>query len=142
MNYGPTIVTERIRLLMDINNTNVSEVADAISVNVKTVRSWVNGKSEPNVLNMIKLACYFETHYDYITGKTVEIDPSDLPKSAKFIAVMDMVNGNFYSADCIYCAPSDKLVECYITSKFDRFLYVTNGKIRFQLPNYNYNKEN
>ena len=141
MNCGPTIVTERINELTKMKWRIDAEIAKGIGVNVKTVKNWLSGKSEANPQNTIKLACYFDTHYDYIIGESDEINPPKLPKSAKLIAFMEMVSGKFYSADCIEMAPTNKLIACYITSNFDKFLYATYGKVRFQLPNYNYNKE-
>lgn len=141
MQQNPTIINKRINELKEKKGVNISDIAKGVYVSRTTVSSWLKGKSEPNVFNIIKLACYFDTHYDYITGESNEINPLELPKSAKLIAFMEMVSGKFYSVDCVEMAPNDKLIACYITSKFDRFLYATYGKVRFQLPNYNYDKE-
>lgn len=141
MNCGPTIITKRINKLKDDKGCTAKEIAFNIFVNVKTVQNWLKGKSEPTPQNIIKLAHYFDTHYDYIAGNSNRVEADKLPKSFKFVAFMEMATNKFYSADCISKAPTNKFFSCYITSNFNEFVYVTDNKIRFHLPNYYKGKE-
>lgn len=82
MNCGPTIVTERINKLMKLNKIeSATSIADELHIDPSTVQKWVKGKSEPNPYNMLKLACYFDTTYEYIQGMSDDIEPMDIPKS-------------------------------------------------------------
>lgn len=137
MNYRPTIITERLNILKDLKGVKTyAEIAIATFVSATSISNWIKGKSEPSPFNIIKLACYFDTTYEYITGQTDEINAPILPKSAELIGVTQFIDFNIHSITEIDKLPTKKLINCYITSEFDRFIYSTDNKIRFQLPNY------
>lgn len=44
----------------------------------------------PNPINLVRLACYFDTSVDYLLGKTDEIEPEIISKSYKYLIWCDI----------------------------------------------------
>ncbi|MDE5834640.1 MAG: helix-turn-helix domain-containing protein, partial [Ruminococcus sp.] len=55
--------------LIFANNTNYSQLAVAIGVDIKTVNNYIKGKSIPTAVTLMKIARYFDVSVDFlVTG--------------------------------------------------------------------------
>jgi transcriptional regulator with XRE-family HTH domain len=81
---------ERIWLLMMKNNMNKLELSKKVGVSTGNLSDWSNGKTNPNLTTMIKIADYFGVSLDYLCGRDDRYpDPS--PESLELIRVfMDL----------------------------------------------------
>lgn len=73
-----------MRLKQLIQETGVSQrqVADAIGVTEPAMNHYINGRREPDIATLIKLADYFDVSIDYLVGREV---PEERPMSDKAI---------------------------------------------------------
>lgn len=64
--------SDMLNKLLNENEVSINQVADSIEVDPKTIRNYVNQKSVPTALVLIKLADYFNVSVDYLVtgGKT------------------------------------------------------------------------
>ena len=58
----------RLKELRKQNHYTLQNVADAVDVSNGTVANYENGKREPNIATLIKLADYFDVSVDYLIG--------------------------------------------------------------------------
>lgn len=63
------LVVERINELLKAEGLNQSKLADGIHVNQSTVCNWLNGKKEPSIESLWKLADFFDVSVDYLIGR-------------------------------------------------------------------------
>lgn len=63
------LVIDRVRYLMNTEKLSQYALAKAIKVSESTVCNWLNGKKEPSIESLWKLADYFDVSVDYIIGR-------------------------------------------------------------------------
>ena len=61
---------QRLRELINANNTTQQKVADSIGVTRQALNNWVNGESLPDALVTARLANIFDVSVDYIVGNS------------------------------------------------------------------------
>lgn len=73
-----------MRLKQLIQETGVSQrqVAEAIGVTEPAMNHYINGRREPDIATLVKLADYFDVSIDYLVGRDV---PEERPMSDKAI---------------------------------------------------------
>lgn len=63
------IFPERLSYLMRIEKLSQSELARKIGISQSAICNWLNGKKEPSIESLWKLADYFDVTVDYLIGK-------------------------------------------------------------------------
>ena len=62
------IMAERIRALRQEKNIGQNKLAQDIQVSNASISYWENGKQQPSVEALYKIAVYFDVPADYILG--------------------------------------------------------------------------
>lgn len=63
------IVAERIRELMKVEGISQYALAKHLGISQSTICNWLNGKKEPSIESLWKLADFFGETIDYIVGR-------------------------------------------------------------------------
>ena len=63
------LIIQRINELLKSEGLNQSKLANGIGVNQSTVCNWLNGKKEPSIESIWKLADFFDVSVDYLIGR-------------------------------------------------------------------------
>lgn len=63
------IVAERIKYLMDAEDISQYSLAKKLGISQSTICNWLNGKKEPSIENLWKLADYFGETIDFLVGR-------------------------------------------------------------------------
>lgn len=63
------MIIQRINELLKFEGLNQSKLANGIGVNQSTVCNWLNGKKEPSIESLWKLADFFDVSVDYLIGR-------------------------------------------------------------------------
>ena len=63
------LIIDRIKELLKEECLTQSKLASGIGVNQSTVCNWPNGKKEPSIESLWKLADYFDVSVDYLIGR-------------------------------------------------------------------------
>ncbi len=63
------MIIQRINELLKSEGLNQSKLANGIGVNQSTVCNWLNGKKEPSIESLWKLADFFDVSVDYLIGR-------------------------------------------------------------------------
>ena len=63
------LIIQRINELLKSEGLNQSKLANGIGVNQSTVCNWLNGKKEPSIESLWKLADFFDVSVDYLMGR-------------------------------------------------------------------------
>ena len=63
------LIVERIKDLMMTERLSQYALAKSINVSQSTICNWLNGKKEPSVESLWKLADFFDVSVDYIIGR-------------------------------------------------------------------------
>ena len=63
------LIIQRINELLKSEGLNQSKLANRIGVNQSTVCNWLNGKKEPSIESLWKLADFFDVSVDYLIGR-------------------------------------------------------------------------
>lgn len=63
------LIVERIKDLMMTERLSQYALAKSINVSQSTICNWLNGKKEPRVESLWKLADFFDVSVDYIIGR-------------------------------------------------------------------------
>lgn len=64
------IFSKRLKSLRQESGFTQQEVADKIGINRGSYSNWENGKREPTLENVVKLAKLFKTTTDFLLGVT------------------------------------------------------------------------
>lgn len=72
----------RLKQIMEETGVTQQQVADAIGVTAPAMNHYINGRREPDIETLIKLADYFGVSIDYLVGRDV---PEERPMSDKAI---------------------------------------------------------
>ncbi len=62
------IFTDRLNRLMKETETSGYKLAKAINADNQTVLNWLQGKNEPKISYLLKIAIYFDCSADYLLG--------------------------------------------------------------------------
>lgn len=62
-------IIKRLKDLMQVERLSQYALAKNIEVNQSTVCNWLNGKKEPSIESLWKLADYFDVSVDYLIGR-------------------------------------------------------------------------
>lgn len=60
---------DKIQLLMMQRHMNKSDLSKAIGVSSGNLSDWANGRSQPSVEKLLKIANYFDVSLDYLCGR-------------------------------------------------------------------------
>ena len=63
------MVVERIKYLMEAEDISQYALAKKLGISQSTICNWLNGKKEPSIESLWKLADYFGESVDYIIGR-------------------------------------------------------------------------
>ena len=63
------IVKERIKELISVKKISQYSLAKKLEISQSTICNWLNGKKEPSIENLWKLAEYFDVTIDFLVGK-------------------------------------------------------------------------
>ena len=63
------LIVERIKDLMMTERLSQYALAKSINVSQSTICNWLNGKKEPSVESLWKLADFFDVSVDYLIGR-------------------------------------------------------------------------
>lgn len=69
MSTMKVIFPERLSYLMRIEKLSQSALARKIGISQSAICNWLNGKKEPSIESLWKLADYFDVTVDYLIGK-------------------------------------------------------------------------
>ena len=69
MSTMKVIYPERLSYLMRIEKLSQSELARKNGISQSAICNWLNGKKEPSIESLWKLADYFDVTVDYLIGK-------------------------------------------------------------------------
>ena len=69
----------KIKELRVLNNVSQSEIAKILNTSQKSVSNYENGKTEPTIEILKKLASFYDVSIDFLVGRP---RPYDLPSSA------------------------------------------------------------
>lgn len=64
----------RLKDLRKEKNLKQKEVAELVNKTIPCVCDWENGKKEPSIEDLIKLANFFEVTVDYLIGRSSDAD--------------------------------------------------------------------
>lgn len=90
------MLSERIRLLRHQQNLTQAQLADKLGLAKTTIASYEQGKNEPNVETLVKIATYFDTSIDYLLGYSnyknphVESQFEEILKASKYRQMVDL----------------------------------------------------
>ncbi len=60
---------ERIKDLMNEERISQAELARSVGISQSAVCNWLNGKKEPSIDSLWRLADFFDLSVDYIIGR-------------------------------------------------------------------------
>lgn len=60
---------ERIKDLMNEERISQAELARSVGISQSAVCNWLNGKKEPSIDSLWRLADFFDVSVDYIIGR-------------------------------------------------------------------------
>ena len=63
------IVAKRIKELMKVEGISQYALAKKLGISQSTICNWLNGKKEPSIESLWKLADFFGETIDYIVGR-------------------------------------------------------------------------
>lgn len=64
------MISQRLKQLRSENNLTQAQLASILGIAKTTLAAYEQGKSEPNIELLIKMANYFDISVDYLIGKT------------------------------------------------------------------------
>lgn len=62
-------VAERIRELMKVEGISQYALAKELGISQSTICNWLNGKKEPSIESLWKIADFFGETIDYVVGR-------------------------------------------------------------------------
>lgn len=63
------LIVQRIEEMLKTEGLTQSKLASGIGVNQSTACNWLNGKKEPSIESLWKLADFFDVSVDYLIGR-------------------------------------------------------------------------
>lgn len=138
-NSFPNIFKE----LIERNNTTIKAVADYVGATRQAVSQYANGKTQPNIDVIIKIAEYFEVTTDFLLGVTPsqkERKPMTVEQAIKELNEQKVALDKHIARGATYCdgyaealemgikALEMRLYDCILTQCIDCPLYNLGGK--------------
>lgn len=80
MEISSAVFPERLKLLRLTRKLSQADVARAVGVTPASVSAWENRRQEPDMEKLVKLARFFGTSVDYLTGASNNPRPAALPE--------------------------------------------------------------
>ena len=90
---------KKLKLLRDANNLTQKQMASILNVTQKSISTYENGLTEPDISTMIKIADYFDVSLDYLLDRktsktenskiTIEIGSDELSALKRAISKLD-----------------------------------------------------
>ena len=63
-----SLFNEQLKTLRKINGLTQKELAEKLKIKQNSYSDWENGKSEPNIEMLVRIAGYFDVSLDYLMG--------------------------------------------------------------------------
>ncbi|MDG4969493.1 helix-turn-helix domain-containing protein [Lactococcus lactis] len=63
-----SLFNEQLKTLRKINGLTQKELAEKLKIKQNSYSDWENGKSEPNIEMLVRIADYFDVSIDYLLG--------------------------------------------------------------------------
>lgn len=63
-----SLFNEQLKTLRKINGLTQKELAEKLKIKQNSYSDWENGKSEPNIEMLVRIADYFDVSLDYLMG--------------------------------------------------------------------------
>lgn len=63
-----SVFAEKLKTLRKINVLTQKELAEKLKIKQNSYSDWENGKSEPNIEMLVRIADYFDVSLDYLMG--------------------------------------------------------------------------
>lgn len=63
-----SVFAEQLKTLRKINGLIQKELAEKLKIKQNSYSDWENGKSEPNIEMLVRIADYFDVSLDYLMG--------------------------------------------------------------------------
>lgn len=63
-----SLFNEQLKTLRKINGLTQKELAEKLKIKQNSYSDWENGKSEPNIEMLVRIADYFDVSLDYLLG--------------------------------------------------------------------------
>jgi transcriptional regulator with XRE-family HTH domain len=63
-----SVFAEQLKTLRKINGLTQKELAEKLKIKQNSHSDWENGKSEPNIEMLVRIADYFDVSLDYLLG--------------------------------------------------------------------------
>ena len=89
------IFGERLKLLRQEKKKTQREMAEFLGVQLRAYQYYESGSFFPEILNLIKLADYFDVSTDYLLGRSAE-------RSGQTITVEELPEGNSATGGSVY----------------------------------------
>lgn len=100
---------KKLRLLREANNLTQKQMANILSVTQKSISTYENGLTEPDISTMIKIADFFDVSLDYLLDRrttktettkiTVDISADELSALKRVVTRLDeQLNQEKYKA--------------------------------------------
>ncbi|WP_270245609.1 helix-turn-helix domain-containing protein [Lactococcus lactis] len=64
-----SVFAEQLKTLRKINGLTQKELAEKLKIKQNSYSDWENGKSEPNIEMLVRIADYFDVSLDYLMGE-------------------------------------------------------------------------
>jgi transcriptional regulator with XRE-family HTH domain len=90
---------KKLKLLRDANNLTQKQMASILNVTQKSISTYENGLTEPDISTMIKIADYFDVSLDYLLDRktsktennkiTIEIGSDELSALKRTVSRLD-----------------------------------------------------
>lgn len=64
-----SVFAEKLKTLRKINVLTQKELAEKLKIKQNSYSDWENGKSEPNIEMLVRIADYFDVSLDYLMGE-------------------------------------------------------------------------
>lgn len=82
---------KKIQLLMMMRHMNKSDFAKAVGVSSGNLSDWANGRSQPSVDKLIKIADFFDVSIDYLVGRDDRY-PTPSPATFELIRIYESLD--------------------------------------------------
>lgn len=71
-NENPLCITKNLKTLMYQKRINLSELSKKVEIPIQTLHNWMNGLSPRNLVQLRRLAYFFELSMDDLCFKELE----------------------------------------------------------------------
>ncbi len=69
--YNSYMISKRLKELIQEENIKIKVLVERLNItNPTKIYDWLNGRNQPNLVNLVKLADYFHCSIEYLIGRT------------------------------------------------------------------------